>query len=315
MRQRIPDWLNEYVDALLGERSASSSARKAETEEQARLMKISRRLKRHAARGDPDPDPEFVANLESQMRGVLADSSPRVRRVPFLRLAWVRPLAGVAAAAAVFFLAFLLLRGPLFTVSPAAAPVAVMREQAQAPAQAPPVATIPAPAAGGPSASSADKSAAGQTSPISPPAAVPGPSAVTLAEVVSRAQTIAIVTVLATPSLPGLPPGVPPPGGQTVAVSAERYLKGALPDKQWILQIGSVNAETFLYGRRLLVMIGSREGDAFPFKRVLPDPQAAYFLTPDGLASPLIQSNPPAPGDLTEAQLVGQIEAIVKGGQ
>ncbi len=308
--QKVPDWLNGYLDELLGERSTSSAARQAETEEQAHLMKVSRQLKRHAGKGDPDPDPEFVADLESQMRRILANSRTNVTRIPFWGLAWFRPVAGVTAAAAVFFLAFLLLRGPLLIVSPAEAPASVMREQVRAPAPAP----SPAPAASGPAASAADK-AAGQASPLAPPAAAPAVSASTLADVVGRAQTIAIVTVLATPSLPGLPPGVPPPGGQTVAVSAERYLKGAFPDKQWIMQVGSVNAETSLIGRRLLVMIGSREGDAFPFPRVLPDPQASYVLTPDGLAAPLSQSGPPAPAGLTEAQLVGQIETILRGGR
>ncbi|MDP2660863.1 MAG: hypothetical protein Q8R28_09050 [Dehalococcoidia bacterium] len=304
MMQKVPDWLNGYLDALLGERSTASASRQAETEEQARLMKVSRLVKRHAATGEPEPDPEFVTNLESQMRRVLAGSSPRAPLVPFWRLAWFRPLAGVTAAAAVFFLAFLLLRGPLSIVSPGTAPVAVMREEAKAPAAA----SSPAPAASGPSASSADKAAGGQVSPLAPPAAAPGLSAATLAEVVSRAQTIVMVRVLGAPTAPVGPSGESPALGG-IQVSVERYLKGPLPNRQLVLLVGSADAKAFLSARRLLVMGGST--DAFGRLRVLPDPQAAYALTPDGLAAPLIQASPPAPVGLTEAQWIGQIAAIV----
>ncbi|HLB12433.1 MAG TPA: hypothetical protein VJO15_05695, partial [Dehalococcoidia bacterium] len=81
MARKIQDWINAYIDSLLGERSASAIAREAQSEDEVMLMKAARRLKYHIKGEALKPRAEFLAGLEKDLRKELARTSPRVQNV------------------------------------------------------------------------------------------------------------------------------------------------------------------------------------------------------------------------------------------
>jgi len=321
MTRDIQDWLNDHIDALLGDRSASPAASESTNEEQAHLMKAVRQLKLGASREEPHPDADFMARLESEMLQAMPGAKPKPERnpqpgvvwSPFWNLSWFRPVAGVAAAAAVLLLAVLLLRSvPTMSGTTALAPAApsVMREQAKAPAAA----------SEGPATFGATQDSASETKSVAPAgaAAVPSVSSRPLPDLVAQAQTILVGRVLAVdPALPS--PGAPatPQNVTRVTVAVERYLKGRLSAQQATLLTGpsGPSAMPIAPGQRVLVMAGpaNSNGDL----TIFPDRQAAYILTPDGQA--VAAGAPPTTAGvtsrLTESDLIAQIEAIVKNGQ
>lgn len=305
MTSKVTDWLNDYINALLGDRSASASAGEAESEEQVRLMKVARRLK-YDALDEPLPDPQFAARLENELRRALpaarlqaAGPAPRVVKMPFWNLSWLRPVGGLVAAAAVVLLAVVLLRSVL-PGAPAAAPTAALREQGQSAA-----APSPAPAPGAADTFSGAK-------PVAPAPATAASSARPLEDLVRQSETILIGRVVGTSALPAQPAGAPgSPYDLRAVVTVERYLKGPLPDNQ-VNVLASSRAGTgasFIPGERLVIMTGApAPAGELP---LMPDPQASIDLGPSPQAG--AQSPKDAQGRPSEPELIARIEAAVKG--
>src|SRR3972149_5854546 len=76
MARKIQDWINDYVNSLLGERSASAIAREAQSEDEVMLMKAARRLKYHSKGEALKPRAEFLAGLEKELRRELVRARP-----------------------------------------------------------------------------------------------------------------------------------------------------------------------------------------------------------------------------------------------
>lgn len=285
MTRSIQDWLNAYIDALLGERAASAIAGEAHGDEEARLMKTARRLKYQAGKEGLEPRPEFAARLEKELREELAKARPKVRRMPSWRLSWPRALAGTAAAAAVF-MAFLLLRtGTFLPTAPQAAPAALRQEAA-------------------PAASPAIRAA-----PAAPEAASSQPSW-QLAEPVAKAQTILLGQVVEVSAQ-----AFAAPYDARVVISVQRYLKGPLPSTQVTLAAASNPAlgAVFSPGERVLVMAGDLNKDGY--LETLPYPQAKYIITPDGQAVATGGGAKALEGAerLSVEEVISRIEGLLKG--
>ncbi|MDP2726948.1 MAG: hypothetical protein Q8P59_05350 [Dehalococcoidia bacterium] len=300
MTHRVQDWLNAYIDALLGERSASSIAKEAQNNDEARLMQTARRLKYDAGKDGLEPRPEFVARLEKELRRELAGASPKVKRIPIWRLSWARGLAGVAAAAAVVLLLFWSRPGVMLPTAPMAAPAAAPQRQEAAPARSP-VPGAAAPALGAPASGAPSR-----------------PASPALSELVAEAQTILLGRVVEVSAAPaGDPAGVSPSTyGARVAISVERYLKGALSSKQVVLSASSSLAPgtAFSPEERVLVMARDLNGDGV--LEVLPYPQAKYSITPEGqaIAGDTAAKALNAGERLTLDELISRIESLVKSG-
>ena len=303
MARKIQDWINDYVNSLLGERSASAIAREAQSEDEVMLMKAARRLKYHIKGEALKPRAEFLAGLEKDLRKELARTSPRVQnveRIRFWRLSWARALGGVAAAAAMVMLFLWARTGTMVPSAPLTAPDGAPAREALQEAARPAPSTAPKPA--GPAA---------LAPPAPAPPAIPKQPGRALAEVVAEAQTIFVGQVVEAPAPSQGEPAkreVRPSDQVGVTVSVERYLKGPLPGNRVTLQASSGTALS--KGERVLVMARDTNGDGVLEVLDYPTTRSA-FAAEDGAATDTKKLEPQ--GRLSLDELVSQVEALLVG--
>lgn len=307
MTHRVQDWINTYINSLLGERKASAIAGEAKSDDEALLAKAARRLKYQSREDQLQPRPEFAASLEQALRKDLAKASPRVRAVAFWRRSWARPLGGVAAAAAIIMVVVWSSTGTIVPTAPMEAPAAPRSIERTAPLQGPEGKTAGAPSGAAP----APRAPAPQPS---PGIAAPLPAPRTLEQAVAEAQTILIGRVEEISSAP-LGDGAkssPIPPELRVIVSVERYLKGQDSGNQLALRASP--AFGLSKGARLLIMARDLKGDGV--LDVLDYPQSGYGKTPEAQPAQgaYATKEQESEGRALPDELVRRVEVLVRGG-
>lgn len=309
MTNRVSEWLDGYINALLGERSAAGIAREAETDDDAVLMKTARKLKHHSGRSQMEPRPEFVASLEGALRQEMERTRPKIRPMPIWRLSRSRVLAGVATAAAAIMVVFLLRSAILLPVSSQRSPSTVALQQQEPGTNYAPEADSAASATSGAKADTRSN-----TAPPKPAAGVAAPAAApaqarSLVEAVGEAETILVGQVT-----PVTGTASPAPSGTQVTISVERYLKGPLPGSQVTLRAdpSSPAGALLLPGQRVLVLAKNVNGVLQP----LPYPEAIFTSAAPGaaIAGDTAKSTEAGREQSLEG-VIARVEGILKGGQ